>query len=80
MNVHLTKELEHYIQDQVSAGNFPSPDAVLEDALQRVIVERVTLTPEDRARIARSEEQIERGHYVRFEDFKARINKKYGLS
>jgi hypothetical protein len=81
MNVQLTKaDLAHYVQDQVSAGNFPSPEAVVEDALQRVIVERVTLTPEDWAQIAESEAQIERGEFVRFEDFKARINKKYGLS
>ena len=81
MNLQLTKaELEHYVQDQVNAGNYPSPEAVVEDALQRMIVERVTLTPEDWTQIAKSEAQIERGEFVRFEDFKARINKKYGLS
>jgi Arc/MetJ-type ribon-helix-helix transcriptional regulator len=81
MNVQLTKaELEHYVEDQVKAGNFPSAEAVVEDALERVIAERVALSPKDWKIIAESEAQIERGQYVRFEDFKARINKKYGLS
>jgi hypothetical protein len=53
---------------------------VVEDALERMIAERFTLTPDDLAQIAKSEVQIERGEFVRFEDFKARINKKYGLS
>ena len=81
MNVSVKKsELQHFVTEQVNAGCFPSPDDVVEDALARAMIERVVLTPEDWARIERSQAQIDRGACVNFDDFAARMNKKHGLS
>ena len=81
MNVVVKRsELQDYLTQQVSAGHFPSADDAVEDAIARAMIERVTLTPEEWARIERSQAQIDRGACVNFDDFMARMSKKHGLS
>jgi putative addiction module CopG family antidote len=36
MTIHLPAELERFVQDQVRAGRYPSEDAVIRDALERL--------------------------------------------
>ncbi len=80
MNVQLQKiELERYIQEQVREGFFPSPEAVVEDALRRVMVEDdVELTDEDVAAIKLSDEQFARGEGLDAAEVKNRIRRLYG--
>jgi len=80
MNVQLQKiELERYVQEQVSAGYFPSAEAVVEDALLRVMVEDQTeLTDEDVAAIKLSDEQFARGEGIDAEEAKKQIRRLYG--
>ena len=53
MNVQLQKpDLERYIDEQVKAGNFPTPEAVVETALKLMMEEEeAELTAEDFAEI-----------------------------
>ena len=80
MNLQLKKpELEQYIEEQVKAGVFPTPEAVVEDALQRVMLEEVELTDEELADIQESRREFELGEVVDFKEFAARARKKYGI-
>lgn len=36
MNVHLSEESRRFVADQIAAGHYPSEEAVLEDAVQRM--------------------------------------------
>ena len=79
MNVQLQKpELERFIDEQVKAGIFPSAEAVVEDALLRMM-EEVELSEEDLAAIRQSDEQIANGEVEDFGDFAARMRQKYGI-
>jgi Arc/MetJ-type ribon-helix-helix transcriptional regulator len=79
MNFRLQKpELERFIDEQVKAGIFPSAEAVVEDALLRMM-EEVELSEEDREGIRQSDEQIAKGEVVDYGDFAARIRQKYGI-
>jgi Arc/MetJ-type ribon-helix-helix transcriptional regulator len=81
MDVQLkTPEVERYVDEQVKAGRFPTPEAVVEDALRRVMAEEVELTEEDIEAIKEADEQIDRGEYIEFQEFAARMRKKYGIS
>jgi len=80
MQVELTKpELARYVEEKVKAGEFPSAEAVVEDALLRVIEDEVHLSDVDMAAIEESRKQIERGECVDFKDFAARMRAKYGI-
>jgi Arc/MetJ-type ribon-helix-helix transcriptional regulator len=80
MNVQLQKpDLERFIDEQVRAGNFPTPEAVVETALQ-LLMEESELTAEDLSAIEESDRQFERGEFVDFKDFAARMRKKYGIT
>jgi Arc/MetJ-type ribon-helix-helix transcriptional regulator len=72
-------ELERYIEEQVSAGFFPSAEDVVEDALLRVMVEDQTeLTDEDVAAIKLSDEQFSRGEGIDADEAKKQIRRLYG--
>lgn len=78
MNIELHgHELERFVQDQVSSGNFPSPEAVVEASLMRMMEEEVALTDEDLAEMELSQEQVDRGETVEFSDFAARMRHKF---
>lgn len=80
MQVRLTKpELERFITDQVKAGRFPSSDAAIEAAVERMMLAQADaeLTDEDVDAINESEEQFDRGEFVDFDAFAAEMRKKY---
>lgn len=80
MELQLKKpELEEYVDAHVKAGNFPTREAMVEDALLRVMADDVELTPEDLAEIEMSRDEISQGDVVDSKDFSARIRKKYGI-
>jgi hypothetical protein len=58
-------ELQRHILEQVDACNFQTPEAVVEDALLRVMMGKEReLTDEDIAAIQLSDEQFEHGEGV----------------
>ena len=80
MQVQLRRpELEKFIDDQVQAGHFPTPDAAIEAAVAQMMVDQGTdvLSDEDIAAIAESDAQIDRGECVEFDSFAAEMRKKY---
>ncbi len=80
MQLSLSKpEFERFIEAKVKCGDFPTPEAVVEDALARMMEEDVALTDEDMAAIKESDEQIDRGECVDFDTFAAAARKQYGI-
>ena len=81
MQVQLTKpELEKFISEKVNAGDFPTPQAVVEDALTRMMQDERTLTEDDVTAINESEAQIDRGEFIDFDAFSSQMRKKFGRS
>lgn len=80
MQVQLKKpELEKFIDDQVKAGRFSTPDAAIEAAVENLMFdcEFDELDDETAAAINRAEEQIERGEGIDFRQFAAEMRKKF---
>lgn len=79
MNVQLQKpEFESYVNEQVRAGNFPNPEAVIEDALARVMMGvQGDLTDEDMAAIQEADEEFARGEGVDEEEAQRRVRSLY---
>ena len=78
MQLRLLKpELAKFVADKVEAGAFPSAEAVVEDALARMIAEETFLSDDDVAAINESEDQIDRGELVEFDAFAAEMRRKY---
>lgn len=78
MHVQLTKsELQRFVTEKVQHGDFPSPVAVVEDALMRMMEEEQTLTSEDINAIDAAEEEINQGHYVEFDPLARKLREKY---
>ncbi len=73
-------ELAKFVDDKVRAGDFPDAEAVVEDALARVMEEEEAevLTDEDVRAIAEADAAIDRGEHVDFDTFAAEMRKKYG--
>jgi Arc/MetJ-type ribon-helix-helix transcriptional regulator len=81
MNIQLQNaELERFVQKQVTSGNFPSTEAVVEAALIRMMEEEVALCDEDNAEIKISQEQFELGKTVEFGEFAARMRRKFSIT
>jgi len=80
IQVRLDKpELQQFIDEQVSAGHFPSRQAVIEDALARMMEQEVELTADDLSAIGESDAQIEAGQTVPFAEFAARMKQRHGI-
>jgi Arc/MetJ-type ribon-helix-helix transcriptional regulator len=79
MQLQLKKpELEKFIEDEVRAGHFPSPEAAVEAAVEQMMLEReYELDDETAAAINRAEEQIDRGEGIDFKEFAAEMRKKF---
>ncbi|MEA2708625.1 MAG: Bacterial antitoxin of ParD toxin-antitoxin type system [Phycisphaerales bacterium] len=78
MQVELTKpELAKFIDEKVKAGEFPSPEAVVENALALMMENEETLSEGDIRAIDEAEGQFERGEFVEFDVFAAEMRKKY---
>jgi Arc/MetJ-type ribon-helix-helix transcriptional regulator len=77
MEVRLTKpQFQKFIDGQVKAGHFLTPEAVVEDALARMMEEDLRLTDEDAAAIAAADAQIDRGEFIDFDAFAAEMRRK----
>jgi Arc/MetJ-type ribon-helix-helix transcriptional regulator len=72
-------ELEKFLAEQVEAGNFSSPEAAVEAAVEQMMHEHtdIALTDEDVDEIRRSDAEIDRGEFVEFDAFAAEMRKKY---
>jgi len=80
MQVQLRKpELKEFIEHEVKAGRFPSPEAAVEAAVERMMIEGEDdeLDDETVAAINRAEEQIERGDGIDFRQFADAMRKKF---
>jgi Arc/MetJ-type ribon-helix-helix transcriptional regulator len=78
MQVRLNKpQLEQFIVEQVQSGRFPSPDAAVEAAVERMMHEpQGELNQDTVDAINRAEEQIDRGEGVDFAEFAAALRQK----
>ena len=75
----LSPEARQYIDEQIKAGRFPTAEAVLEDAINRVRCDNDDdLDDQTVAAINEAESQADRGEGMDFEAFKAHFNKKIG--
>ncbi len=80
MHLQLTKpEMERFIAQKVKAGDFPSAEAVVEDALARAMEDEIVLNDDDIEAINRAAEQFARGEGTDFDEFAAKIRKKYHI-
>jgi Arc/MetJ-type ribon-helix-helix transcriptional regulator len=71
--------LAKFIDDKVRAGEFANAEALVEDAVARVMEEQETLTEEDLREIELSRQEIARGEFVDFDTFATEMRKKYGV-
>ena len=79
MHVQLKKpELQKFIDDQVKAGHFPSPEAAVEAAVEQMMLYQAAYELDDETAdaINRAEEQIDRGEGIDFKRFAAEMRKK----
>ena len=77
MQIELNRpELEKFIDEQVGAGCYPSPQAAVEAAIERMMQSAEDLDDETAEAINRAEEQIDRGEGIDFNEFAAQMRKK----
>jgi Arc/MetJ-type ribon-helix-helix transcriptional regulator len=79
MQLNLQPDLQRFVDEQVQAGLFPTPEAVVEAALRN---EMAAAEPadEDLAAIDQSQHELDAGQQLSFNDFAARMRKKHGIS
>jgi Arc/MetJ-type ribon-helix-helix transcriptional regulator len=72
-------DVERFIEDQVKAGRFASREALVEAAVERMMFEAQasTLDAIDVAEIRAAQDRIDRGEFVEFDSFAAKMRKKY---
>jgi len=81
MNVTLSPETEKFINSQIQAGLFSSPDQLLEEAVRGMMIEDVDveeLDADTKAAIERAEAQFERGEWTDFDTVAAEMRKRMG--
>lgn len=70
MNVTLKPELEQLISEKVASGDYPSADALVQQAVQCLIedenMEAVQI-PDIKRRIQTAEDEIDRGEFVEYD-------------
>ena len=78
MNVHLTQELEHLVQDSVNSGRYNSAGEVVRDAL-RLLADRDELinrrNQDLRKKITQGLDSLQRGEGVDGEEFFDRLER-----
>lgn len=78
MTVQLKRpELEKFIAEQVEAGQFPSPEAAVEAAVEQMMISQEDLDDDTAEAINRAEEQLDRGEGIDFKQFAARLREKF---
>ena len=80
MQVRLTKpELAQFIDAQVKAGNFTSPEAAVEAAVEQMMLDSSPLDQATVDALNEADEQIDRGEGIDFETFAADMRKKLNV-
>ena len=79
MQVQFKKpELEKFIDEEVKAGHFPTPEAAVEAAVEQMMFDRIHEIDDETAdAINRAEEQIDRGEGIEFMQFAAEMREKF---
>jgi hypothetical protein len=78
MRIDVTKpQLQKFIDDEVRAGHFPSPQAAVETAVEQMMLDHGVLDDSTVAAIAKSDEQYLRGEFVDWRDVRGDLRKKY---
>jgi Arc/MetJ-type ribon-helix-helix transcriptional regulator len=80
MQVRLDKpELAKFVDEKVKGGEFASAEAVVEDALSRMMQDEM-LSDDDVDAINAAEAEIERGDAVEFDQFAEEMRRKFKTS
>ena len=64
MTLSLKPNLQAFVDEQLKAGRFASTEALVEEALERMMLEELPLDEETLRAIEESEAQIARGEWV----------------
>lgn len=79
MNLTLKPEQEQRIHELVEGGNYSSPEAVVQEALDWYLGLEEEALPEAHAAIAEGLEQSRRGETISRDEFEERMRLKHGL-
>lgn len=81
MHVTFKPQTQKFIEEQVRAGRFASPDEAIEASVARLMCEPGPdfLDDEDRAAIRESLAQIERGEVIDAKTFGEELKRKYPI-
>jgi Arc/MetJ-type ribon-helix-helix transcriptional regulator len=72
-------EVARYIDEQVAAGRFPSDVALIEAAVEQMMLDdSMEITDEVADALNEAEEAIDRGEVVTLDEVKAELRTKYG--
>ena len=78
MQVDLNKaKLQKFIDDEVQAGHFPSPQAVVETAVEQMMLDHGILDEETIAAIAKADAEYERGEFVEWADVRDELRRRF---
>jgi putative addiction module CopG family antidote len=78
MNLSLRPEIQHFIDEQVKAGRYPTPEALVEAAIAEMQeTDDADLDEATIAAINEAEEQADRGEGVDLDTFRARMNQRF---
>ena len=77
MTIKLKPDVQKFVEEQVKAGRFRSTDEVLEEAVERMMLEsEEDLDDATIAAINRAEAQIDAGEGIDFDQFAADMRKR----
>ena len=79
MTISLSPDLKKYVEEQVKAGRFASPEEVVEADLARLMLDPLPdeIDEDDVAAIEESESQIDRGEDLDWAQVSAELRNKY---
>jgi putative addiction module CopG family antidote len=78
MEVKLPPEIEAFVTERVSAGDFPSADALILAAIKQMQLDEDALSDETLRELEAADAEIEAGNYVEFHEFAEALRKKTG--
>ena len=76
MTLSLSRDIQQFIDEQVKAGHFPSPEAVVEAAIIEMRRADEELDDQTVAAINEGLEQADRGEGVELDEFRAQAMKR----
>jgi Arc/MetJ-type ribon-helix-helix transcriptional regulator len=78
MNLSLRPEIQRFIDEQVTAGRYPTPEALVEAAIADMrAIDEAELDEATIAAINEAEAQADRGEGVDLDTFRARMNQRF---